>query len=269
MIDFRKTSDDEAKKKVYIGVDYKNTVASKERGRKSMRLKSKRVFSGSNLVILGLDHMPTTTGATLPQGCSIWPAFWTVDESIWPNGGEIDVIEYVNSGTSNYCTLHTNSGCDMTKESLIVPPPFLGSWYGSKDCVSGGSGQNGCPIKNTHNSAGASWNSQYPQGGVWVLEWDKNQYIRVFFFPYDQVPQDILDKVPNPSSPSWGLPQASFYIGPSSTCPSDHFVSHSITFDLTFCGDWAGKVFPSDCKTSVSCNEFVANNPSDFCLLLD
>jgi beta-glucanase (GH16 family) len=32
----------------------------------------------------------------MPQGCTTWPAFWTVIEDGWPKSGEIDIIEGVN-----------------------------------------------------------------------------------------------------------------------------------------------------------------------------
>jgi len=34
--------------------------------------------------------------------------------------------------------------------------------------------------------------------------------------------------------------------------------------DLTFCGDWDGSVFGSDCPNKGSCQSYVQNNPSDF-----
>ena len=63
---------------------------------------------------------------------------------------------------------------------------------------------------------------------------------------------------------SWGLPYARFEIGDN--CSADHFVSHNIIFDTTFCGDWAGNTFQdSVCSSAgMSCESFVANNPSEF-----
>lgn len=30
----------------------------------------------------------------MPQGCGTWPAAWEVNEEIWPNGGEVDIVRF-------------------------------------------------------------------------------------------------------------------------------------------------------------------------------
>ena len=201
--------------------------------------------------------MPSTAGKVLPQGCSVWPAFWTVGPN-WPNSGEIDIIEYVNKATSDATTLHTNSGCDMFSSSTA----FNGTW-GTKNCDTNAAGQSsnaGCSIRGKA-PVGATFNAQNG-GGVYVTQWDNNQYIRVWYFPRDQVPQDLQNKNPNPSS--WGLPYARFDIGSlNGNCPSSHFQNHNIIFDTTFCGDWAGSVF-GQCSSQITCSDFVRQNPSEF-----
>lgn len=92
------------------------------------------------------------------------------------------------------------------------------------------------------------------------MEWTKDSEIRAFYFPRNSVPSDLTGHTPNPDS--WGLPYARFQIGDN--CPSSHFVDHNIIFDNTFCGDWAGAVFNSQCATSTSCTDFVKWNPSEF-----
>lgn len=48
-----------------------------------------------------------------PSIQGIWPAFWMLGESIgsvgWPKCGEIDIFEHVNTGNTNYGTIHWNS----------------------------------------------------------------------------------------------------------------------------------------------------------------
>ncbi len=70
---------------VYLGVDHSNVVPSGIRGRDSIRLESKTLYT-TGLFLFDLDHMPT--------GCGTWPAFWTCGGD-WPSNGEIDVIEQV------------------------------------------------------------------------------------------------------------------------------------------------------------------------------
>jgi len=227
--------------KVYIGVDYENVIADDARGRRSVRLSSKRVLNENTLLVIDLDHLPTTLGqAGLAKGCSIWPAFWTFGPD-WPNSGEIDIIEYANNKTSNYCTLHTDTGCEMTKEAQIDPLPFTGSWV-TTNCDVWATANAGCSILNTPNSAGSTWNADNPNGGVYAMEWGLSE-IRVFLFSRDSIPTDLLKKVPEPGG--WGIPMATFYIGAESQCPSEKFKDHNIVFDITFCGDWAG-VFSFD-----------------------
>jgi hypothetical protein len=252
--------------KVYIGVDSTNIVQWGERGRKSIRLSSKLVLNGNNLVVIDLEHMPTTAGnAGLPKGCSVWPAFWTCG-SDWPNNGEIDVIEYVNTDSKIATTLHTGDGCDQASEDIST---FTGKWSDNNgspndNCYIYAPNQysnTGCSIVGQDNSVGAAFNNNGVGGGVYALEWDTESQIRAFYFPRNLIPSDLLNGTPNPDS--WGKPYARFEIG-KDFCTSDHFHGHNIIFDNTFCGDWAGAVFGNSCGWNVSCESFVQNNPSEF-----
>jgi hypothetical protein len=67
-------------------------------------------------------------------------------------------------------------------------------------------------------------------GGVYAMEWTSSA-IKLWFFPRNAIPTNI--KNGNPSTASWGLPQANYQ-----GCNIDaHFKSHNIVFDTTFCGD--------------------------------
>ena len=210
-------------------------------------------------MVIDLDHMPSTAGKVLPQGCSVWPAFWTVGSS-WPNQGEIDIIEYVNVDTSVTTALHTNNGCNMYSSSNV----FSGTW-GTKNCYTYASDQSsnaGCSVHGQQSPVGAAFNSQ-TGGGVYVLEWDNNRYLRMFYFTRGSIPSDLRNKNPNPSS--WGLPYARFDISTTcdANCQSTHFQNHKIIFDTTLCGDWAGNEF-SKCSSTIKCSDFVRQNPSEF-----
>jgi len=222
---------------VYIGTDMKNVASG--RGRDSVRLSSNTVYNGG-LFVIDLSHMPT--------GCGTWPAFWTVGPN-WPNEGEIDIIEGVNLETADQVTLHTNDGCNIANEDKSK---FTGT-VGNTNCQ----GNSGCGIKTGAGSYGAPFNSH--QGGVYAMEWTTN-YIQTFYWPRGSVPANVDSKNPDPST--WGKPFAYFQFG--SACPNSHFKDHKIIFDLTYCGDWAGAVFSSQCPGKGNCNDYVKNNPAAF-----
>lgn len=253
--------------KVFIGVESSNAVADWERGRKSIRLSSKQTINGNNLVVIDLEHMPTTSGASgLPQGCSVWPAFWTVG-SDWPYNGEIDIIEYVNTDSNIKTTLHTSSGCDQSSEDQSSFTGYWGTGYNnqqSSNCDVNAPGQYsnaGCGIIGPGNAVGASFNYNGVKGGVYAMEWTINQEIRTFYFPRYAVPWDL--QTGNPQPDSWGKPYARFLLN-DQVCPSWHFQNHKIIFDTTFCGDWAGATFNDACHTQQQCWEFVKYNPQEF-----
>jgi hypothetical protein len=224
---------------VYIGCDYKRNVAGNSRGRDSVRISSKASYR-YGLFIMDLSHMPT--------GCGTWPAWWLVGPN-WPSGGEIDIIEGVNTATNDQTTLHTNAGCDMSK---VDKNSFTGRSV-STNCL----GNSGCGIVANMANYGEPFNQA--GGGVYVMEWTTD-FIRTFYFGRNNVPQDINSGKPQPNN--WGKPYALFDLG--SNCPDSHFVAEVIVINLTFCGDWAGNVFSQQCKNMGTCSAFVKDNPNKF-----
>lgn len=81
-----------------LAVDNTNQLSDGEY-RNSVRIVSKKTYS-KGLIIADVYAMP--------HGCSVWPALWLVGPD-WPNGGEIDIIENVNSEFS----------------ALLLRPPFV------------------------------------------------------------------------------------------------------------------------------------------------
>jgi hypothetical protein len=248
---------------VYIGSDHLSVVPDGARGRKSIRITSKYITSGNVLILIDLDHMPSST-SYLPDGCAVWPAFWTCGPD-WPNNGEIDIIEYANKQATDLTTLHTNANCSQADEDISS---FSGVWstniYGepATNCDVGASDQwsnQGCGI---YGNTAVNQQFNNNEGGIYALEWVQNSEIRSFFFQRNSIPSDISSKTPNPES--WGKPYARFEISEASDCNSNHFSAHNIIFDLTFCGDWAGATFSSDCTASESCESFVKYNPQFF-----
>ena len=150
-------------------------------------------------------------------------------------------------------TLHTNPGC-----SIINTRDFTGH-ITSFDCQVHGSRSNGCSIKSDlRETYGTGFNAV--GGGVYGMEWTSD-FIRIWFFPRSQIPSDILDGNPDPNT--WSIPLAKF-----SGCDIDkYFHNHSIIFDITFCGGWAGSDWPHDSKCSAkasSCVDYVKKNPTVF-----
>lgn len=174
----------------------------------------------------------------------------------WPANGEIDIIEGVNSQSSNSMTLHTGAGCSVSNNGM-----FSGQIL-TPDCDVDAPGQStnaGCQIQTSNTASfGTGFNSE--QGGVYATEWT-SEAISIWFFPRSAIPADIGSGTPDPSG--WGTATASF-----SGCEIDQFFNNNqIVFDTTFCGDWAGNVWSTDpvCSAKAStCQQFVQNNPSAF-----
>ncbi|KKY18371.1 hypothetical protein UCRPC4_g04988 [Phaeomoniella chlamydospora] len=228
---------------IYLGVDSANVAPS---GRPSTRVSSMDTFN-QGLFIVDIVHAPAGI-------CGTWPAFWLLGSGMWPYGGEIDIFEGVNAGETNQMTLHTSPGCTNTAGG------YLGS-QSTPDCNSANTENNsGCGIKSKDPQTYGLFNEN--SGGVFATEWT-SEAIKVWFWPRDAIPSDILESQPNPGDQSWGAPQAVF----SGDCDIDsHFQNMQIIIDTTFCGDWAGKVWStSSCSSKAStCEDWVAENPTAF-----
>lgn len=226
---------------IYMGVD--SRTSNPPNGRRSVRLESEKTF-GQGLFIADITHMPSST-------CGVWPAFWTYGDD-WPNTGEIDIIEGVNNQDMNQVSLHTSQNCRMS-EFGAAP----GTTVVSRDCGS----VSGCSqLSSDNQNYGDGFNAI--GGGVYAMEWTSYR-IAVWFFPRSRIPADILAGQPDPIF--WSKPMASFSGG--LTCDtSSRFRNNRIVFDTTFCGDWAGKVWPqnAECQALGSCEDYVANNPEAF-----
>lgn len=161
----------------------------------------------------------------------------------WPNSGEIDIVEGVNSQSENQMTMHTSQGCTLVNQDC----------QGNQGCAAtgGGSSSYGTGL----NSAG---------GGIFATEWTSDS-INIWFFSHGSAPGDISGPNPNPSG--WGNPTSSF-VGGSGCDIDSHFMNNNIVFDTTFCGDWAGNIFSQDSTCSAlgasSCQDYVQNNPEAF-----
>ncbi|KXX77037.1 hypothetical protein MMYC01_206103 [Madurella mycetomatis] len=226
---------------IYLGVDYTNPTTT---GRPSVRVTSKKTFT-KGLFIADIAHMPAGSGGA--PACGIWPAFWTFGYD-WPDMGEIDIIEGVNTQSTTKFALHTREGC-----SLTASPPGNDTSYSysysspspSASDLMSCEGNVGCtqvPAASAPESHyGAAFNAA--GGGVYAMEWT-DEAIRLWFFPRGGAFNPLASA--------------------NSTTHQDHFADHNIVFDTTFCGDWAGSVWAADPVCSAlapTCEEYVGANP--------
>jgi len=238
---------------VYLGVDSTTVLSPNPTpgnpGRASVRLSSNKAYT-HGLFIADISHMPGGI-------CGVWPAFWTFGPN-WPTSGEIDIIEGVNLAATDSITLHTSSGCSMTNNGSAS-----GSVLQNANCNAGDDGTTGCGFNTSDTrSFGAGFNVH--GGGVYAMEWTSSA-IEIYFWPRSTIPADITSGNPDPTT--WGTPSASFSGSGTPGCTIDqHFMNHNIIFDTTFCGAWAGTVWPqSQCAAlAPTCAEYVAENPKAF-----
>ncbi|KAH9937666.1 concanavalin A-like lectin/glucanase domain-containing protein [Fomitopsis serialis] len=198
------------------------TTLSNGQYRNSVRISSQKQYN-TGLFILDLDMAP--------WGCGVWPAWWTVGGGTWPWTGEIDIIEGVHDNQHNQVTWHTGPNCNMTQNAnftgTIVPNLVC-------NCVDNFNSNAGCGVTEwSRASYGPIFDEQ--SGGVFAMKWDVSG-IGVWSFYRAAVPQDVTNGQPTPST--WGEPVA--FLEAGACDPLTNFINHSIIFDITFCGDWAG-----------------------------
>ncbi|KAF5370816.1 hypothetical protein D9758_001861 [Tetrapyrgos nigripes] len=254
--------------KFIMRTDSTSFVPSASRGRNSNRIQSPDAF-GNSILVLDVQHMPT--------GCATWPAFWTVSQGgPWPTGGEIDIIEgqfmyflfsfYVTQGfigvnlnTMNLASLHTLPQCAM--------PPIRAQTGQtvSTDCDSAVNYNQGCGVSSSNpRSYGPGFNAC---GGGWYVMERSDIGVKIWFFSRCEVASVPLEVQslysPTISTLAWPQPDAFFPFGENCSY-NDHFDPHSIIFDTTLCGDWAGTAFATSGCGAAQCSDYVDQNPGAF-----
>jgi len=252
--------------KFFMRADDWSMISPSARGRDSIRISSEKAYDEA-MFVLDIEHMPT--------GCGTWPAFWTLSKAgPWPNGGEIDIIEGVHEGTNNRASLHTTPNCKMPPEQSRQPQS--GNILNS-DCDAAVKYNEGCGVEFSdpfirYTSYGAPFNLA---GGGYFAMYKGRDAVKIWSFPRRDypVPPMIRDGASVSREwamdlDSWGDPDAHFPFDPYLCDYKQHFDAHQMVFDLTFCGDWAGSVWPlpsSGCAhEAATCEDFVNNNPSRF-----
>ncbi|KAF8448917.1 glycoside hydrolase family 16 protein [Boletus edulis BED1] len=209
--------------------------------RNSVRITSNNVYSGGLFIL---------DAVAMPVGCGTWPSFWTCGPN-WPLAGEIDIVEGINNQKHNQMTLHSG-----TSNPCTIDVPANGTFTGSvlnQKCYSNQTADAGCSILDSDSSSfGYGFNEA--QGGVFAFLWDNSAGMSLWHFARANIPADITNQSPTPAN--WG-PPAGFWS--SATCDiADNFYQHSMIFDITVCGGWAGGAYSkSGCPGT--CSQMVAN----------
>jgi hypothetical protein len=214
---------------VYMGT---SVTAQKGNGQTphAVRVETKQFDSGV-LAIMDVKHVPT--------GMGLWPAWWMYhDDSVWPVGGEFDMWETVNDENRSKTSIHTTTGCKMPNV-----PGIDGGGNGANGAFTGG---DGAGVWGEDN-AGAALNAV--GGGYFAVHWTSSGF-DMYQFPRDadNIPSDITSMTPDVST--WGAPWRHFPFG--ADCPSTIFYKMKFTFNIDFCGGWAGSVYPGGAG---KCNE--------------
>ena len=255
-------------------------------GRKSVRLESRASFEGG-LFVLSLAHVPT--------GCGTWLGYWLKGGDPWPNHGEVDILENIDENTDTQTVLHTNNECSMKSQNASAT--MTGTWHGgphgaAMNCSNSARKQwrgEGCGVHGGNNTMGAPFNAM--GGGVYALEWDASSdgHFAAWYWPHGGEPDELRSRASESDGSAaaaatraldvdaaavdtaeWGKPYAYFQLG-DATCPTTHFANMSISFTLTFCGDWSTYDKAWGCADNVAqngwpetCAEFVRTYPQEF-----
>lgn len=210
--------------------------------RNSVRVTSNKAYQ-TGLMIFDI--------ASMPYGCSVWPAMWTVGSN-WPSNGEIDILENVNNATVNQLTLHTGSSTSCSTTAL--QPAAVSTSFMNKQCASSEGANAGCGFQdNTPSAYGAGFNAA--GGAVFALLIDADAGVSIYKFARSKVPSDIASGSPNPASSSWGTPQA--YWPSTNSCKTKEVIgAQNIVFDITLCGGWGSSDYgtsgcPGTCSQMV------------------
>ncbi|KAI0372081.1 hypothetical protein BV20DRAFT_941131 [Pilatotrama ljubarskyi] len=186
--------------------------------RNTVRLTSHDFYDVGSLWVFDATHVP--------YGCSVWPAFWTKGP-VWPDNGEIDILEAVNLMTYNQMAIHTTEGC-MTSNAIQQTGEL-----GSADCAS----NSGCTVRELKpNSYGDDFNNA--NGGVWATKFDVDG-IMIWFWSRPDVPAELTGNDKTIDISTWGTPSAAFPVSPLCDV-TEFFTPQQLVIDIALCGVWAG-----------------------------
>eukprot|EP01084_Bolivina_argentea_P068110 123957_1 len=260
----------------YIGTDYTTIFPSNSTiGRASICIGTKQRYK-TGLFILDASHMPF--------GCGTWPSWWLTDGNYHANNSEYDTLEGVNLRTNDVSAFHTkSSNCSFSSvasNTTYISQSMSGTWKASSNCSFYAQHCSIYPANNS-DSYGQLFNNK--NGGVFATEiylYPNNDnatqykygFLRTWFWTRNEIPMDIKNKNPEPST--WKLPYANWPFGATphivnNGCSTDNINTyHQLRFDLYYCGVAGGKNSWSMCQNVVginqTCEQFVNQNASYF-----
>ncbi|KAH9932847.1 concanavalin A-like lectin/glucanase domain-containing protein [Amylocystis lapponica] len=215
-----------------IKVDNTSFVPYNEK-RNSVRVTSDDYFDMGTVWVFDATH--------LPFGCSVWPSFWTKGP-LWPDGGEIDIIEAVNLMPNNQMALHTESTCNAANTTSQLGTLNLANCSTSAGCT---------VLETQPNSFGSAFASA--GGGVYAALFDTSG-ISIWFWTRANVPSSVSSATNSLDISSWGTPSANYS---AASCDiAQAFSAQQLVLDITLCGDWAGvpSVYDSTCPVPGGAN---------------
>ncbi|KAG1881912.1 glycoside hydrolase family 16 protein [Suillus tomentosus] len=227
-----------------IKVDNTSTVVWDNK-RNSVRISSDDTFGVGSLWVADIYHAP--------YGCSVWPAWWS-QAAVWPQGGEIDTFEGINTNTQNQMSLHTETGCTAISQNQTS------TLVASTNCSYAANEDQGCIVTDpSTGSYGAGFASS--GGGAFVTEMASTG-INIWFFARSAIPSSLSSNASSIDTSAFGTPVGNW---PSTGCNiTEFFEPQNLIFDITLCGDWAdGASWNSTCS-GICYNNWVMGNGTDY-----
>lgn len=183
----------------------------------------------------------------VPYGCGVWPAFFTLAPGRqWPDGGEVDILEYVNDDVSK-TSFHCGESCTLSQSAVNKYGGMPDRNDMNYNCKTQYPDHLGC-APNKWMRSGQGWANS---PGVLALE-RTEEYLKVFFLPEGSIPGDLLAGDPRPDS--WDHSHLiSYYPFAASGCSPSVMAAQQLILSIGFCGDWASKVWGASgqCKSKV------------------
>lgn len=184
----------------------------------------------------------------VPWGQGVWPAFWSNGRGIWPNGGEVDLLEYAN-WEENRISMHTGWWNQCKLDAAEVNrcggfPDRNGMDYNCRTSYLGDHPQLGCAP--THDNGRKTPQTWANSPGVFAVE-STEAFVKVFYIPEHEIPDDLNTDNPQPNS--WDRWVVSYYPFRASearnpgTCSSNPLSAQQLIINIELCGDWAGSTW--------------------------